>query len=300
MKKRTALILLHIIVVLWGFTSILGALISYDSVPLVWWRLLVVSISLFIYYLFSKRKLQLTKPLFLKIFFVGLIVGVHWLCFYAGIKTSNISITLIAFSSSTLFTALIEPIVYKRKINPTEILIGFAIFITIGVIAINEMDTVKNPILGLCYGSLAALTAGLFSSFNGILIRESNAFTITFVELVSALFWVSLGMILFFDIPENIFTPSTSDFIYILILAIVCTAIPFLISVEIMKKLTPFTINLSLNLEIVYSIIMAYFIFKDQEKMTPTFYLCASIIVCLIVLNEMIKKRKIKRQQNIN
>jgi len=300
MKKRTALLLLHFIVILWGMTSILGALISYDSVPLVWWRLVVVSATLFIYYIFSKRKLQLDKKLFLKIFFVGLIVGVHWLSFYAGIKTSNISITLIAFSSGTFFTAFIEPYLYKRKINKNEVFIGLAIFMTIGVIAINEMDTVKNPIWGLFFGSMAALTAALFSSFNGLLIKQSNAFTITFVELVSALFWVSLGMFLFFDIPENLFSPSLSDSIYILILAVLCTAIPFLISVEIMKQLTPFTINLSLNLEIVYSIIMAYFIFKEEEKMTTTFYVCAFIIVCLIVLNELVKKRKIKRQQTLN
>lgn len=300
MSKKTAFILLQIIVVLWGLTSILGALISYDSVPLVWWRLVVVSICLLLYFLLSKQKLKGTKKVYTKLFFIGLIVGLHWLSFYGGIKTSTISITLIAFSSGTFFTALIEPYFYKRKLNYNELCIGIAIGICIASIALSEMETAKNPIPGVLFGVLAALTAALFSTFNGLLIKESNAFTITFVQLVAALFWVSIAFVCFFDIPENLFTPSGKDLVYILILAILCTAIPFLIAVEIMKFLTPFTVNLSLNLEIVYSIVLAYFIFGEEEKMSPTFYIASSCIVGLILLNELIKKRKIKQGRRIN
>ncbi len=300
MSKKTAFLLLQLIVILWGLTSILGALISYDSVPLVWWRLVVVSFSLLCYFLLSKQKLKGTKKVYLKLFFIGLIVGVHWLCFYGGIKTSNISITLIAFSSGTFFTALIEPYFYKRKLNYNELFIGLAIGVCIASIALSELETVKNPILGVGFGVLAALTAALFSTFNGLLIKESNAFTITFIQLVAALFWVSIAFVCFFDIPENLFTPSRMDIVYILILAILCTAIPFLIAVEIMKYLTPFTVNLSLNLEIVYSIVLAYFIFGEEEKMSPTFYIASSCIVGLILLNELIKKRKIKQGRQIN
>ena len=179
-------------------------------------------------------------------------------------------------------------------------LIGIGIFFSIAIIAINEVENTENAILGLAFGVVAAITASLFSTINGVLIKKSDSFTITFVELLSAFVWVSIGMLFFFDIPDNLFSPSYNDAIYLIILAVLCTAIPFLVSIEIMKNITPFTVNLSLNLEIVYAIVMAYFIFGEQEQMTPTFYLCSGLIICFILANELVKKRKIKHQQTIN
>ena len=299
MNRNIAFVLLHFIILLWGFTAILGNLISYQSVPMVWWRLIIVCITLGVFFLFSKKKLLLNSTLFIKIALVGFVVGLHWLCFYGGIKASNISITMIAFSSGTFFTSLIEPYIYKRKIQWNEVGIGLAIFATIGCIGYSQLDTIKNPWLGVLYGIAAAFTASVFSTCNGTLIQDSNAFNITFIELVSAFVWISLGLLFFFEVPDNLFSPSTTDLIYLFILAIACTAVPFIISVEIMKELTPFTINLSLNLEIVYSIVMAYFIFEEEEKMTPTFYWGTLIIFILIISNEIIKKRKIKHQKMI-
>jgi drug/metabolite transporter (DMT)-like permease len=300
MSKKNAFILLQFIVVLWGFTAILGALITYESVPLVWLRLLLVNISLGLYLLLSKQQLKLTKKLFWQLLGVGFIVGIHWLFFYGGIKISNISVTLIAFSSGTLFTALIEPLFYKRKINGSEIIIGLAICCCISSIAMSDLDNVKNPILGVLFGAMAALTAALFSTFNGVLIKKSNTFTITFIQLLSAFFWVSIALFVFFEVPENLLTPSQSDFWYLMVLSILCTAVPFIIAVEIMKQLTPFTVNLSLNMEIVYAIILAYFIFGEEEKMSIEFYLSSGCIVLLILLNEIIKKKKAKRKQKLN
>lgn len=299
MKKTTALVLLHIIVLLWGCTSILGELISYNSVVLVWWRLIIVCITLSIYYLFSNNKLSCDKKLFFKLSITGAVVGIHWLFFYGGIKVSNISITLIALSSITFFTSLLEPLLYKRKLNLQEVGIGICIVLTITLIGYRSMDTIENSFTGMFYGISAAFTAAIFSTVNGKLVKESNAFTITYIELFAALICVSIGLFVFSEVPKKLLSPSIRDLSYLLLLGILCTAVPFLVSVEIMKKLTPFTVNLSLNLETVYSIVLAYFIFNETEKMTLEFYIATIIILLLIILNELSKKRKIKHEKMI-
>ena len=295
MTRNQAFALLHLCVFLWGFTAILGKLISYDSVSLVWWRLLAVNLSLLIYLFVARRKLILNKSIFWKIAGVGVIVGFHWLCFFGGIKVANISITMISFSTGTFFTALIEPWVYKRKINPNEVIIGILIMLIISIIGFTEFENSENPIGGIVLGALAALTSALFSTFNGKLIQQSNSFTISFVELIFAFILVSLGLLLFFEVPTNLLSPSIKDTWYILFLGVGCTAFPFIASVEVMKKLSPFSVNLAVNLEIVYAIIFGYFIFGDGEQMTPTFYICGTMIGVLIVFNEVLKRKRKRR-----
>ncbi|MFC2109454.1 DMT family transporter [Bacteroidota bacterium] len=294
MTRNQAIILLHLCVICWGFTAVLGKLISYDSISLVWWRLIIVNISFLIYLLIKRKKLILNKSIFLKIAGVGSIVGIHWLCFFGGIKVANISITMISFSTGTFFTSLIEPWIYKRKINRNEVVIGILIIAIISIIGVSEFENSKNPIAGILLGSLAALTAAFFSTINGKLILKSNAFTISFVELFFALVLITIGLFSFFEIPKNLFTPSNKDMFYLIILGVACTSFPFIASVEILKKLSPFSVNLALNLEIVYAIILGYILFGEQEQMTFTFYICSILILILIVINEILKRRKQK------
>tara|TARA_B110000977_G_scaffold9533_1_gene12604 strand:- start:3793 stop:4695 length:903 start_codon:yes stop_codon:yes gene_type:complete len=296
MTRNQAFALLHLCVILWGFTAIFGKLISYDSVSLVWWRLVVVNISLLIFMFLARKKLILNKSVFLQLAGVGAIVGIHWLCFFGGIKVANISITMISFSSGTFFTALIEPIVYKRKLNWNEIIIGVLIMLIISIIGISEFENSENPIVGIFLGTMAALTSALFSTFNGKLILKSNAFTISLMELIFAFVLVSIGLFVFFPVPENLLTPSSIDIWYLLLLGVVCTAFPFIASVEVMKKLSPFSVNLAVNLEVVYAIILGYFIFGENEQMTPTFYICSAMIFLLIIFNEILKRQRKKRK----
>jgi drug/metabolite transporter (DMT)-like permease len=213
---------------------------------------------------------------------------------------ANISITMIAFSSGTFFTALVEPIIYKRKISWNEVLIGLAIILVISYIGYGEYmksleeNSLGNPSLGIIMGLIAAFTASLFSTFNGVLIKKNNAFSISFIELISANILLSIVMFFFFEVPDNLLSPSVEDLFWLLILGVVCTAFPFIVSVEIMKKLTPFTTNLALNLETVYAIALGFIIYGESEKMTVSFYIGGILILCLIVFNEVIKKRKIK------
>ena len=297
MTRNQAFALLHLCVFLWGFTAILGKLISYDSVSLVWWRLIVVNISLLIFMFLARKKLILNKSVFWQLAGVGAIVGIHWLCFFGGIKVANISITMISFSSGTFFTALIEPLVYKRKLNWNEVIIGVLIMLIISIIGISEFENSENPIAGIFLGTMAALTSALFSTFNGKLILKSNAFTISLMELIFAFVLVSIGLFVFFPVPENLLAPSSIDIWYLLLLGVACTAFPFIASVEVMKKLSPFSVNLAVNLEVVYAIILGYFIFGEKEQMTPTFYICGIMIGVLIVFNEVLKRKKKKRME---
>ncbi|WP_139957857.1 DMT family transporter [Flavicella sediminum] len=299
MTRNQALLLLHLCVLCWGFTAILGKLISYDSIALVWWRLVLVNISLFIYMLLRRKKLRLSKTLFLKIAAVGAIVGIHWLCFFGGIKIANISIAMISVSSGTFFTSLIEPWVYKRKINRNEVLIGLLIIVILSFIGFSEFENSENPIAGIFLGSMAALTVAIFSTINGKLIQQADAFTISFVELIFALALVTIGLFIFFEVPETIFYPTQQDLVYLLLLGIGCTAFPFIASVEVMKQLSPFSVNLTINLEIVYAIILGYLVFGEQEKMTLTFYGCSFLILVLIMINEILKRNRKRKEQNI-
>jgi len=252
----------------------------------------IVNVSLGLVLFFKRKTIKLELHSVWKIGLVGLIVAAHWVFFYSGIKLSNISITMIAFSSGTFFTAFIEPIAYKRKIIWNEVIIGFVIICVITGIGYFEFENAINPILGIVLGVLAAFTSALFSTINGKLIEKTNAFSISFIELVSANIWVTLGMVLFFEIPDNLFSPSGNDILHLLVLGIVCTAVPFIISVEIMKKVSPFTTNLALNLESVYAIILGFVIFGETEKMTPSFYIGGIVILGLILLNEFLKRRR--------
>ena len=290
MNHKTALITLHIIVFLFGFTAILGKLISFESISLVWWRLLFVNVALTLFVFFRRKKLNINKKILGELFIVGCIVGVHWILFFAGIKIANISITMIAFSSGTLFTALIEPLFFKRKLDWIECLIGSLIIVAIGLITWRESGNVENEWLGILFGSLAALTASVFSTWNGKLIKKTGAITISWLELLFASVWVTAALFIF-DQTEGIFNISLNDSIYLGVLGIICTAVPFVLSVEVMKKLTPFTVNLAINLEIVYAIILGAIIFGESEKMSPFFYVGTVIIIGLIGLNEWLKRK---------
>ncbi len=290
MNHKTALIVLHIIVFLFGFTAILGKLISFESISLVWWRLIIVSISLTLFVLLRKKPLSLNRQIFGELVIVGCIVGLHWILFFAGIKIANIAITMIAISSGTLFTAIIEPLFFRRKLDWRECLIGLLIIIAIGLITWKESGQVENEWWGIFFGCSAALTASIFSTWNGKLIRRTNAVTISWLELIFASIWVTVALFLF-NQTEGIFDVTLSDGIYLGVLGIVCTAVPFVLSVEVMKKLTPFTVNLAINLEIVYAIILGAVIFGESEKMSPFFYVGTVIIIALIGLNEWLKRR---------
>lgn len=289
--KNKYLLLLHLVVIIFGFTAIIGKLVTVDSEVLVWYRMGIASLGLFAFGLIKKSNRKLDLKGWLKAFFVGFIVALHWILFFEAIKQSNVSITLAALSSGSIFTALLEPILFKRKFLWYEIVLG--LIVISGLYFIYEVEVSSS--LGLILGIISAFLASLFTVLNGKLIQNYPSIKLSTVELFGGFIAISCYYAIFQDVQLDAFVLNSSDLIYTLTLAIVCTAFAFAASVEVMKELSPFTVSLSINLEPVYGIIMAFLIFGESEKMSSGFYLGAICILFAIFLNVYIK-RKVKAE----
>ncbi len=284
LEKYKYHIWLHITVLIFGLTGVLGKLIETDSYLLVWYRVAIALIALFGYFILNKHSLKVDKKLLGKILLVGIIIAVHWVTFFEAIKQSNVSVALVCFSSSTLFTSLIEPLYFKRKIKPYELIFGLLIIIGLYFIFSFEFKYITGMLLSV----FSAALASWFTVLNGILIKKTNSKTISFYELLGAFGIVTIYLLstsgLNFSIP-------ISDIKWLLILGVVCTAFAFLLSVEVMKKISPYTVTISVNLEPIYSILLALLIWPESETMTLGFYLGTSIVIVTIFLNAYFKKK---------
>lgn len=280
-------LLLHLIVFIWGWSPIFGKAISMQAFQLVWFRILITLIALIIYFSSQKTNLRVSKKKFLILFSIGGVIALHWCCFYNAIKVSNVSVTLVAFSTGALFTSIIEPIFYKRKIAWYEILFGMLIICAIAMIFSVEIQYY----MGFIFGMLAALTSSLFTVWNGLLVRDTSPEVITFYELSGGL--VCLTGYLFYTgaFNKEFFIISSSDYFFLTVFSVVGTAFPFVASTNLLKKLSPFTVTLTVNLETVYGIIFAILIWPETEHMTGYFYAGASIILGVILLNVLVKAR---------
>lgn len=287
---KSALLRLHFIVFLWGFTAIIGKLIRTGAAPLVFFRMLFAAVFLFIYIRFVEgRSIKISKKLWLQLTGVGGLMALHWLCFFHSIKISNVSIALSCLSLSTLFAAFIELLVYKRKIDWVEIIIGVIIVICISLIFNAEVKYKE----GIFFGVICALFGTLFSVFNGKLYGKTSSGNIIFYEIFGgwaliALYFLLTGEIFNFD------EISYRDLGLITLLASVFTAYPMFESVNLMKYISPFTLILTVNLEPVYGILLAYFIFGESEHMSPVFYTASVVMILSIVVNGIIKAKRRK------
>ena len=279
---------LHFIVILLGFTAILGALISIDAIPLVWFRMFLAAVGLFIYLKYKRISISLTLKEQIHLYAIGLLVALHWVTFFHAIKVSNVSVTLGVFASTTLFTSFLEPFLQKRKVLWLEVLIGLVIIGGIYLIFQYEMEYVE----GILFSLLSAFLNGLFVVLNRNISRRWNPALISFYEMIGGF----LGISLLFIFSGTIFTHLTSldlrDFIWILILGFLCTSYAFAAIVEIMKELSAYTVVLAINLEPVYGIILAFFIFGEAERMSGGFYL-GTLIIIISVFSYPYLKRKV-------
>ena len=279
---------LHFIVFIWGFTAVLGDLISIEAVPLVWHRMLLGSLFVLIYIIYNKGMLKVSLRSLIKFAFVGLLIALHWLAFFSAVKVSNVSITLAMMSTGAFFASFLEPIFFKRKIIGYEVIFGLIVIIGLYIIFKVESEYLSGILLAL----LASFLGTLFSIFNGMMVKSHNATVISFYELLFGVVFITL-YILFTDGFDNaFFNLSGSDWTYLIILASICTAYAFIASVHVMKWISPYTVMLTTNMEPVYGILLALLILGEKEYMSPTFYLGAIIILITVVLNGIIKTRK--------
>ena len=285
---------LHFLVFIAGFTAILGELITISAIPLVWFRMLIASILVFIYIKVSKTDISISPKSVVKLFVAGIIIALHWITFFGSIDASNVSIALAMFSTGAFFASIIEPIVFKRKTIWYEIIFGILVIIGVFIITHSELKYLKGIILGIS----SAFLSSLFAVFNGKFLQRHTATVISFYEFISGVAFITLFILLFYDgFSLEFFQLSISDYGYLFILASICTAYAFIAAVHVMKVISPFTVILSYNLEPVYGIILAIILFPEKEKMSSNFYYGAAIILITVMLNGLLKnKRLLKRK----
>ncbi len=279
---------LHFIIFIWGFTAILGALISIEAIPLVWFRMLIASFFLFLFIKIKKRSLVIDRKTLLKFIIGGTIIALHWITFFLAIKSSNVSIALITMSTGAFFASLIEPFFFKRRISKLELFLG--LLVIAGLFIIFKVQ--GNYILGITYGLISSFLSALFSVINGLLVRKNNHVIISFYQLLFGTLFITILLFVTGEFSIGFFRLSFNDWMYLIILGSICTAYAFSASVKVMKVLSPYTVMLSINLEPIYGIILALIIFGDKEKMSSEFYYGALIILLSVVLNGLIKNRK--------
>jgi len=287
---KLALFRLHLIVFLWGFTAILGKLIQANAQILVFYRMLFASIFLFVFIrVFKKESIKVSKKIFFQLAAIGFAMALHWYCFFYSIKVSNVSIALSCLSLSTLFASILEPIIFKRKIDVSEVVMGTVIVACILLIFKTEFHFKE----GIIYGILCAIFGTIFSVFNGKMFGKTSSGNIIFYEIFCG--WFIL--MIFYLLSGQIFQMNEinyRDLALICLLASVFTAFPMLESVKLMKYISPFTLILTVNLEPVYGIILAFFIFGESEHMSPIFYIASGVMILAIIVNGLIKARKTK------
>ncbi|MGB3182134.1 MAG: DMT family transporter [Cyclobacteriaceae bacterium] len=285
---------LHFIVFLWGFTAILGKLITIPSVELVFYRVLIASVALAVLLKFRNRSFNLGVKDIAKITGTGLIIAAHWILFFASVKVSTVSVCLAGMATATLFTSILEPIFNKRPVRIYEVILGLTVIVGLYII----FRFTVNQTLGLILALASAFLAALFTVINARFTKRHNPYMITFYEMSGA----TVGIALFFPVYTTYFTngaldltPSALDWFYIAIIALVCTVYAYSISVELMKRLTAFAVNLTINLEPVYGIVLAVLILNEDERMNTGFYVGTMVILLSVLAYPLMNRWRRRR-----
>ncbi|MBR8535824.1 DMT family transporter [Carboxylicivirga sediminis] len=275
---------LHFVVILYGFTAILGKLITLPAPQMVWYRMIIAFLVLGGYLWYKKMPIAIGTVNILKLMGIGLVVAFHWITFFHAVKISNVSVTLGCMASTTLFASFLEPIIFRKRIKWIEVLIGLVIILGLYLIFQFELTYWKGIITAL----ISAFLAGLFTVLNKIYIDKYHPVTISFYEMLSGFISIGIFLIIIEVLPNNLLIPTNSDIIYILILGIVCTAYAFVVAVDVMKVLSAYTVVLAINMEPVYGILLAFFIFGQSEFMSAGFYLGTLVILAAVFLHPIL------------
>ncbi|WOC40564.1 DMT family transporter [Polaribacter sp. HL-MS24] len=292
-------LLLHLVVFIWGFTAILGALITLESVALVWFRMGLAVLFIALYFVWNHKSFKVDTKGLIKFFLTGILIALHWIFFFKAIKISNVSVALVTMGTGAFFTALIEPLFFKRKIRPLEIVLG--LIVVFGLYIIFDNFEVARYQTGIFYASIASFLGALFAVLNGLYVKEYEADVISFYQLTSGVLFVTVYLFFLGSFTIEFFQIPKLDWMYLFVLSSVCTAYAFIVSVKVMRFISPYSVMLAINLEPIYAIILALLIFGDQEKMNSEFYYGAFIVFFVVLLNGILKnsasfKKKFSRK----
>ena len=289
-NKFKSLIHFHFIVFIFGFTAILGSLISIDSLELVWYRMAIASIVLLIYAAVFKKQITVPKSLILKLLISGMIIALHWVTFFKAIKVSNVSTTLSILSLGAFLTSFLEPLFYGRKIILYEIIFGLIVIVGMSLIFNSQYHYLE----GIIYALISVLLSVFFGLINGKLIKEASSLAISIYELLGGVLLISIILLFNDRVDSEFFDISKIDFYWLLILATVCTAYAFVISVDVLKHLSPYSLMISINMEPVYGIILAIIFLNESKDLSFNFYLGFILIFSSVILNGVFKLKNKK------
>jgi drug/metabolite transporter (DMT)-like permease len=300
---------LHFIVFVWGFTAVLGALITLDALPLVWFRMCIAVALILLFAMATKTAMKVSVKALLWFILAGLVIALHWFTFFEAIKVSNISITLACLSTGALFATILESVVYGRRLIPQEIIMGLVVVVGLCIIIYGEHipKIIDNPsqwweilaggssgpghYLGIALALTSAFLSASFSIINGKFAKEYNPVAISFYELLGGVFFFSAYLLFSGQFTAKFFRLSAEDWMWLGILGSFCTAYAFIASVHVMKVISPYTVMLTINMEPVYGIILALIVFSEKEKMGAAFYVGALIILSTVIINGILKNK---------
>jgi drug/metabolite transporter (DMT)-like permease len=279
--------LMHATVLVWGFTAILGRLISLTALNLVWYRLVVVVAVMAGLVGWRRLGFRVAPPLVRRLGLVGALVALHWLLFYGCIKYAGVAVAVLCLSASTFFTALFEPLVFRRALQRGELLVGLLVMVGIGLLVKVEAEADG---VGLAMGLGSAFFSAAFGTLNGPLARQLKGEVMTLYELSAALL-VTSAVMLFrpgdFVLPDSL---SARDVGLLLALSIGCTVLPWLWSLRVLRTLSPYTLALAVALEPVYAMVLAWFLFPSAEQLTWRFYAGTAVLLLLVAANTWLKR----------
>ena len=291
-------LLLHLIVFIWGFTGILGKLIDLSPISIVWFRVLIASLSLGAYMVFRKKSFKINRIQILKLFIIGSFVVAHWITFYFSIQMSTASLGILCLSTATLHVTWLEPLIMGKRFSWIEFVFG--ILVIYGIYFVSGSFNEKE-MWALLIGLVSALFAASFAVFNAKLAQEMTTQIITFYEMFFGVILISIFVSLNQGWTEDFYRMEADDFLLLLFLGIVCTSFAFLVTIEIVKRLGAFTVSLSINLEPIYTILLAIPILSEHEMLNSQFYIGAAMIIAVVIANGILKyylavKERIKNQ----
>lgn len=281
----------HFIVIIFGFTAVLGALISISAIPLVWYRMTLATFGLGLVLWLGKHSFRVSKTIAWVAILSGILIAFHWITFFGAVKVSNVSITLSVLSSGAFLTSLLEPIFYKRKVIGYEVLFG--LLVIVGLVLV--LGTDATHLMGFFYAGISTFLAVVFTLINGKYVAKTNPYILSFYELLVGALVVTVLLATQGALTASFFEISSQDLFWLAILAFVCTSYAFVVSIVVMRHLTPYSIMLGINMEPVYGIALAYVIFGEKEAMPSSFYIGVMCILSAVLANGVLKLRRKKR-----
>jgi drug/metabolite transporter (DMT)-like permease len=281
---RAAFIKLHIAVLLAGFTAILGKLISLNEAALVWWRLLLATAALLLLFAMLKRTIKVPAKTAIQLIGIGALVGIHWLLFFGSVKYGNVSIALVCFSASGFFSALMEPIITRKKLKMVELILG--LICMSGIYIIFHFDAQYKT--GIALGVGAAALSAMFSILNKQMVTAKvDGLQMTFWEMAGAFITLSLAMPLYILMRGDALMPANADWLWLLLLALVCTVWAFFLQLQALQHISAVTLNLTYNLEPVYGILLAFVVFGENKLLGNEFFIGLILIAAAVMVQMM-------------